>query len=96
MTKFLIPEFLSWLQPVDRDGRPQLEVGRPTRSTDVHSVHASVWLEGRSTVTVDRPESSALWKAPIDRAGRPDRETALCIQASVDRAGRPVPQRSEI
>ena len=34
---------------------------------------------------VDRPESSALWKGPGRPGGRPDRESALCIQATVDR-----------
>ena len=65
------------------------EVGRPGRSTDVHkSVH--VWQTlGRSTVRVDRSESSALClfgsTGPVDRGcptvtfltvgGRPGRST---------------------
>ena len=32
----------------------ETEVGRPTRSTDVHKRAQPVWLEGRSTDPVDR------------------------------------------
>ena len=60
-----------------------------SRSTDSVDRRAqtctSVWLEGRSTGTVDRPESSALWKGPGRPGGRPGGEPALCIQAMVDR-----------
>ena len=61
--------------------RPKSEVGRPGSRPTCTDVHAKFWLEGQSTDPVDRPESSALWKGP----GRPDGESALCIQATVDR-----------
>jgi len=62
-----------------------LEVSRPGRSTDVHR-RARQWvLEGRSTDPVDRQRASALWKAPIDRAGWPAESFALCSRASIDR-----------
>ena len=77
--------FLYWLQPVDRDGRTQLEVGRPSWSTDVHSVHARIWqVAGRPTrSTVQKALLSG--KAPVDRAVDRTQSTALCILASVDR-----------
>ena len=76
-TKFLIPiSDLTWLQPVDRPGRPTC--------TDVHS---QFWQEGWSTDPVDHPESSALWKGPGRPGGRPDRETCSLYPGSV---GRPV------
>ena len=59
--------------------------GRPTRSTDVHRRACQFWQEGRPTDPVDRPESSALWKAPVDRAVDRTERLALCILASVDR-----------
>ena len=45
---------LYWLQPVDRDSRPQLEVGRPSRSTDVHRRARLDLADGRATDPVDR------------------------------------------
>ena len=70
-------------------GRParstELEVGGPSRSTDVHKrARQSGWRAGRlGRSTVQRALLSG--KAPVDRTGRPDRESALCIQATVDR-----------
>ena len=62
--------FLTWLQPVDRAGRPR----------DVHR-RAQVWLEGRSTGTVDRPESFALWKASVEprSTGTVDRQRVCSL-----------------
>ena len=65
---------LSWLHPVDRPVDRSWR--RSTdRSTDVHRRARQFWQEGRSTDPVDRPESSALWKAPVDRAA--DRTESL-------------------
>ena len=76
MSTFLFPEFCSLAS-----------AGRPGRSTDVHGRARQFWQEGRSTNQVDRPESSALWKAPVDRAADRTERLALYILASV---GRPV------
>jgi len=54
MTKVFVPDFLYWLLSVDRTGRPGIEVGRSSRSTDVHRRARQSWLEGRSTEPVDR------------------------------------------
>ena len=55
------------------------------RSTDVHRRARLDLAGGRSTETVDRPESSALWKGPGRPSGRPDRETYSLYPGSVDR-----------
>ena len=62
--KFLIPIILvsGFCRPTGLADRARI------RSTDVHKRARFVWLEGRSTDPVDRPESSALWKTPVDRA----------------------------
>ena len=90
MTKFSFPKSLTRLQPVDRDGRPQLEVGRPSRSTDVHSVHAFVhWRSGRLTRSTDR---ELLLSGKPRSTGSVDRQRDCCL---FQRLGRPKPQRSE-
>ena len=74
------PGFCLSTGPVDRAR------SRSTGSVDRRAQTCTpVWLEGRSTGTVDRPESSALWKGPGRPGGRPDRKSAICIQATVDR-----------
>ena len=70
-------------------GRPgrstELGVVRPSRSTDMHKRARHVWLEGRSTDPIDRPESSALWKAPVNRV---DRQRVLLSVPGHGRPGR--------
>ena len=71
------------------------EIGRPARSTDVHSVHALTWqMAGRPTrSTVQRALLSG--NAPADRAV--DRtESMLSVSCLGRPAGRPMAQRYEI
>ena len=73
-----------------------VHIGRPVQSTDVHKRARSFRLEGRLTVPVDRPESSALWIWPWSTRRSTGRE--LCsLYPGLDRpGGRPVAQWSEI
>jgi len=59
------------------------EVGRPVRSTDVHSLFG--WRAGRLTRSTAR-DLCSLDLAPVDWAVDRQRASALCIQASADRA----------
>ena len=79
---------LSFLSGFSRStGRSIAAWSRSTeRSTDVHRRARLCALEGRSTDPVDRQRASALWKAPVDRAGRPAESLTLCSRGSVDRS----------
>ena len=71
-------------------GRPdrstELGVGRPCRSTDVHSRARQLWLEGRSTGSVDRQR--LLLSGKPRSTGSVDRQRALLSVPGCGRSSR--------
>ena len=93
-------------------GRPdrstELEVGQPSRSTDVHRCARQVcWRAGRPTRSTARelllsgnPRSTGrelcyLFQAAVDRASRPTEQTSVFCLACGRPAGRPWPWNRE-
>ena len=80
MIKFSFPKICFLASAGRPDWSTELEVGRPSRSADVHRMCTPVWLEGQSTDPVDRRE--------LLLSGKPrstGRELCSLSSATVDR-----------